>query len=386
MQITWRMVTSAFRLDFAGHAVLIDPFFTGNPAFVSHKAAASKGVKRYRADARPRRSCRRHARHREREQRDGDNELRSRHVARFEGTTQNLNPMNTGGTTDLGGFTVSLVRADHSSGEMVDGASIYLGNSCGAIIKAPGEPTVYHLGDTDIFSDMALIAEIHQPRIAMVPIGDRFTMGAATAAMAVKRFFKLDAVIPCHYGSFPIVDATAAKFVGAMRGNASKVIVPEKNESHRALSGAERGLALAGGGCACKLSSKKRSARFWGGRCPSRRSRYSRSGLLRCSQTIRGMSLRVIPMSANSRSLNWESSCTASPYRFQLWKKRITGDNMGFVLFSGIWPESQKKNMGLLYCSAIKIGAVQLILNGMANDRYLLDLECSSAQWSVTLH
>jgi len=67
---------------------------------------------------------------------------------------------------------------------MVDGVSVYLGNPCGAIIKAPGEPTVYHLGDTDIFSDMALIAEIHQPRIAMVPIGDRFTMGAATAAMA----------------------------------------------------------------------------------------------------------------------------------------------------------------------------------------------------------
>jgi L-ascorbate metabolism protein UlaG (beta-lactamase superfamily) len=151
-------------------------------------------------------------------------------VARFEGL-QNLNPMNTGGTTDLGGFTVSLVRADHSSGEMVDGASIYLGNPCGAIIKAPGEPTVYHLGDTDIFSDMALIAEIHQPRIAVVPIGDRFTMGATTAAMAVKRFFKLDAVIPCHYGSFPIIDATAAKFAGAMRGHATKVVVPEKGKA-----------------------------------------------------------------------------------------------------------------------------------------------------------
>ena len=59
------------------------------------------------------------------------------------------------------------------------------------------------MGDTDIFSDMTLIAEIHEPRIAMVPIGDRFTMGAATAALAIKRFFKLDAVIPCHYGSFP---------------------------------------------------------------------------------------------------------------------------------------------------------------------------------------
>jgi len=144
---------------------------------------------------------------------------------------EKLNPMNTGGTTDLGGFTVSLVRADHSSGEMANVVSVYLGNPCGAIIKAPGEPTIYHMGDTDIFSDMALIAEIHQPRIAMVPIGDRFTMSGATAVMAIKRFFRLDAVIPCHYGSFPIIDATAEKFVAAMQGQATKVIVPEKGKA-----------------------------------------------------------------------------------------------------------------------------------------------------------
>jgi L-ascorbate metabolism protein UlaG (beta-lactamase superfamily) len=77
---------------------------------------------------------------------------------------------------------------------------------------------------------MALIAEIHHPRIAMVPIGDRFTMNAATAALAVKRFFKLDAVIPCHYGSFPIIDATADKFVAAMGGHDTKVIVPDKGK------------------------------------------------------------------------------------------------------------------------------------------------------------
>ena len=74
---------------------------------------------------------------------------------------------------------------------------IYLGNPCGVIVKAAGEPTVYHMGDTDIFSDMGLIAEIHQPKVAMVPICDRFTMSPKTAALAVKRFFKLDKVIPC---------------------------------------------------------------------------------------------------------------------------------------------------------------------------------------------
>src|SRR5436305_3346966 len=103
---------------------------------------------------------------------------------------EHMNPMNTGGTTDLGAFTVTMVRADHSSGDIKDGNPIYLGNPCGVIIKAKGEPTVWHLGDTDIFSDMALIAEIHQPKVAIVPIGDRFTMSPLTAAVAVKRFIK----------------------------------------------------------------------------------------------------------------------------------------------------------------------------------------------------
>jgi L-ascorbate metabolism protein UlaG (beta-lactamase superfamily) len=84
------------------------------------------------------------------------------------------------------------------------------------------------MGDTDIFSDMRLIAEIHQPKVAMVPIGDRFTMSPATVALAVKRFFELDAVIACHYGSFPIIERNADKFVAAMKGHFTKMIVPEK--------------------------------------------------------------------------------------------------------------------------------------------------------------
>ena len=64
-----------------------------------------------------------------------------------------------------------------------------------------------------------------------MPIGDRFTMSPATAAFAVKRFFKLDAVVPCHYGSFPIIEPTADKFVAAMQGSQTKVIVPEKGKA-----------------------------------------------------------------------------------------------------------------------------------------------------------
>jgi L-ascorbate metabolism protein UlaG (beta-lactamase superfamily) len=86
------------------------------------------------------------------------------------------------------------------------------------------------MGDTDIFGDMALIQELHQPQIGIVPIGDRFTMGGAVAALACRRYFKFDTILPCHYASFPIIDQTADKFLNAMEGDADKVKIIEIGE------------------------------------------------------------------------------------------------------------------------------------------------------------
>lgn len=223
MKITW-FGHSAFRLDFAGHAVLIDPFFTGNPAFTGDASVAVQGVSHILL-------THGHSDH------VGDTVAIARAtgakvVANYEiclwlasQGVENIDPMNLGGTIPQDGFTVSLVRADHSSSDQ----NIPLGNPGGIIVKPDAGPTVYHMGDTDIFSDMALINELHQPDIALVPIGDRFTMSPRTAALAVQRFFKLKTVIPCHYGSFPIIEPNADAFVKAMENHATRVMLPAKN-------------------------------------------------------------------------------------------------------------------------------------------------------------
>jgi L-ascorbate metabolism protein UlaG (beta-lactamase superfamily) len=229
MQITW-FGHSAFRLDFAGKAVLIDPFFTGNPSFTADRAAAIAGVTHILVT---------HG--------HGDHVGDTVAIAGETGATvvsnydllmwlasqglKTFSPMNTGGTVDCGGFTVSMVRADHSGGMVEAGVTFPLGSANGLIVKAPGEPIVYHMGDTDIFGDMALIAEIHEPKVGLVPVGDRFTMGAKTAALACRRFFKFDTVIPCHYATFGLLDATADGFVAAMQGSGTKVVVPEKGKA-----------------------------------------------------------------------------------------------------------------------------------------------------------
>ena len=130
------------------------------------------------------------------------------------------------------GFSVAYVPAWHSSSDDAhDGTGRYLGNPGGIVLMAPGEKTLLHMGDTGIFSDMALIDEIYQPKIGIVPIGDRFTMGAKLAAMACKRFFHFETAIPCHYGTFGLLDPNADTFIAEMKGAKTKVLVPERGKA-----------------------------------------------------------------------------------------------------------------------------------------------------------
>ncbi len=232
MQITW-LGHSAFAVEFGNNRILVDPFLDGNPSFAGSVEEVAKGVTHVLLThghddhvGNALQICQ---------------ETGAMLVANFEicmymvgkglSDTQ-INPGNHGGTVDCGSFTTTFVNAVHSSSiQTGDGANQYLGNPAGLILHAEGESTLYHMGDTDIFSDMALIQELHQPQIGIVPIGDRFTMGGAVAAFACRKFFKFDSIIPCHYGSFPIIDQTPDKFIDAMEGQASKVRVMKVGEA-----------------------------------------------------------------------------------------------------------------------------------------------------------
>ncbi len=110
--------------------------------------------------------------------------------------------MNKGGTQAVGGLKVTMVHADHSCGILDEGRILYGGEACGYVVELPGGRRLYHAGDTNVFGDMALIRDLYAPELAMLPIGDLFTMGPREAALAC-RLLRAKQVIPMHFGTFP---------------------------------------------------------------------------------------------------------------------------------------------------------------------------------------
>jgi L-ascorbate metabolism protein UlaG (beta-lactamase superfamily) len=97
-----------------------------------------------------------------------------------------------------------MVHADHSCG-ITDGDQIvYGGEACGYVIEFSNGLKIYHAGDTNVFGDMAIIRDLYAPQIAMIPIGDHFTMSPREAAYACN-LLKAQTVIPMHFGTFPVL-------------------------------------------------------------------------------------------------------------------------------------------------------------------------------------
>jgi L-ascorbate metabolism protein UlaG (beta-lactamase superfamily) len=226
MKITW-YGHSCFRLETGNSVILVDPFLKGNPTFeksgigwddatrgVTH-VALTHGHSDHVGDAVE--ICKKRS---------------APAFANFELAmyvkskgAEKIEPMNTGGTVATADFEITLVNALHSSSQ-----DVYLGNPNGIIVRPKEGKALYHMGDTEMFGGMALIAEFHKPDIGIVPIGDRFTMGAKSAAFTCKKFFNFEMILPCHYGTFPgMLDPDADKFVAEMKDH--NVVVPKVGQT-----------------------------------------------------------------------------------------------------------------------------------------------------------
>lgn len=132
------------------------------------------------------------------------------------GFNKEVLPMSKGGSQKIGDFQVIMTHAMHSNSIEDNGQRIYGGEPAGYVVEMPGGFSIFHAGDTALFSDMKLIAQLYRPQLAMLPIGDLYTMGPREAAHAIQ-FLNVKHVIPMHYATFPVLTGTPEKLLEETR-------------------------------------------------------------------------------------------------------------------------------------------------------------------------
>lgn len=205
IKLTW-LGHGTFKTEFEGQTCLIDPWVASNPVCPDALKTFDKldvmlithGHADHTADA---------------------VDLAKQHsptvVAMIEVSTwlaskgvENTIGMNKGGTVSVDGLSATMVTANHSSSfTEEDGTIVYLGEPAGFILEFSNGYKIYHAGDTNVFGDMRIIGEIYQPDLALLPIGDHFTMGPREAAYAIQ-LLGVPTVVPMHYGTFPLLTGT----------------------------------------------------------------------------------------------------------------------------------------------------------------------------------
>lgn len=214
LEITW-LGHSTFQLRLeSGEVVLLDPWVEGNPKFPhGHKfdrvdfMLISHGHFDHIHDAVPLAK-----------------KFKPKVIAIFEicewlksKGVENTSAMNKGGTQEAGPLQVTMTHAVHSCG-IVDGDKIvYGGEAAGFVLRFPDGRGAYFAGDTNVFTDMQLIAQLYSPELAFLPIGDLFTMSPREAAVACG-LLRAKKVIPMHFGTFPALTGTPEQLAGLVRG------------------------------------------------------------------------------------------------------------------------------------------------------------------------
>ena len=201
MELTW-LGHATFRLDAGGKRIYIDPFLNGNPKCPENEKTPERVDVIALTHA--------HGDHL------GDTvELAKEHGCtvigaveladwlQIEHKLENVLDPNKGGTVTVDDVQFTLTNAHHSSS---NGKLQYMGEPCGIVVRAEGK-SVYFAGDTCVFGDMALIARLYKPDVAVLPIGGHYTMDPIEAALALE-LLGVQRCVPCHYGTFPPLKGT----------------------------------------------------------------------------------------------------------------------------------------------------------------------------------
>jgi L-ascorbate metabolism protein UlaG (beta-lactamase superfamily) len=142
----------------------------------------------------------------------------------------NVQGMGVGGTLMVAGLQVTMVPAVHTSSTVENDTTVYLGVPVGFVVRMEDGQAFYFAGDTAVFGDMRLIAELHAPQIGFLPIGDHFTMGPEGAAVAA-RLLGVRQVVPMHYGTFPILSGTPDRLKQLVEPQGIDVLVLKAGET-----------------------------------------------------------------------------------------------------------------------------------------------------------
>ncbi len=132
--------------------------------------------------------------------------------------------MNKGGTTEFLGVKATMTHAVHTNGISDGGAMVYGGEAAGFVLEFENGVKIYHAGDTCAFGDMKIIGDVYRPDIALLPIGDFYTMGPREAAYAI-RLLGVKTVIPMHYATFPVLTGSPAELEAETKDIAGLQIV-----------------------------------------------------------------------------------------------------------------------------------------------------------------